>query len=388
MLKSLKVIVANVIIFGVLLELVSFVLIHFFEKAPYPYAYVKTYPFTVADMNPTFGVWHPSNTQTKSFGPCWRVNMNFNNVGARDIDRGLNSTKKRFLLIGDSFFEGYGVQENERFQNRLETRTGNEFMSFGTSGIFGLTQMSLLYDTLASKYDHDYLIISFFPKNDFDDDDWNIAKNLDQYNKRYRPYYLKDSSGSYQLEYHVDKLEDSEWYYKNIQLNQSLLSQLRETITFKTDIKTKLNSIHKSYFFSRALLRHIVRTNALKNSQNFQTLESKVFQEVDESQFDRFKYLMNRIQAKAKGKKLILLTIAHPLDYISYEQNGNNLLGEKLDQFCSQNNIHHIDLLESLKDYPNKAELSLPCDGHWSSKGNEVVSDILYDEIKKFGYLD
>jgi hypothetical protein len=152
LLKVTKFIFVNSLVFFILLEFVAFIMIQCFHNGLPPEAYLAVNETVVEDRDQTFGVWHKANSATTAIGPCWSVNYTFNSAGARDAERKLNTAKPRFLLLGDSFFEGYGVAYINRFQQILEKKTGTEFMSFASSGNFGLTQMQLLYDSLACKY--------------------------------------------------------------------------------------------------------------------------------------------------------------------------------------------------------------------------------------------
>jgi lysophospholipase L1-like esterase len=384
--KITKNIIINSLVLLVLLEVFGFVIIKYFHVGMPPNAYLYQNQPIVSDRNQTFGVWHKPNSQTTTTGPCWSVQYAFNSAGARDTQRTINANKSRFLLIGDSFFEGYGVRHEDQFQQILEQKTHTEFMSFASSGNFGLTQMQLMYDTLASKYEHNYLIISFFPFNDFNDDNYEYCKTNATYNNRYRPYYTKNQNNTYSLKYLTTKLEDSEWYYKNYK-QKTKTDNFKEIINGEQSIFGKINTINKNFSFGRAIVSHLIKTLAGAKYQKQNKIKSEVFEKINQEEIEKYFYVLNKIKTKTKSKKIILLTIAHPLDYINYQQTKSNKLGVLINNYCTTNNIKTIDLLEELKTYPNLPELSLPCDGHWSAKGHQVVADILQKKLTDWGYL-
>jgi lysophospholipase L1-like esterase len=62
--------------------------------------------------------------------------------------------------MGDSFAWGYGVEESERFSQRLETLLGVEVINAGISG-YSTDQELLWYRGEGSKYDTDLVIVEF-----------------------------------------------------------------------------------------------------------------------------------------------------------------------------------------------------------------------------------
>ena len=79
-----------------------------------------------------FGVWHSPNSNYRR-DIMTKVICKANSYGAADIERKkLNaSSKKRILVLGDSFVEGKGVNQRHRYTNRLESHTGLEHLNFG-----------------------------------------------------------------------------------------------------------------------------------------------------------------------------------------------------------------------------------------------------------------
>jgi hypothetical protein len=74
-------------------------------------------------QHPVFGVWHAPDTVKQHTSRS-------NSVGARDVERARTSTRPRVVVLGDSFLEGWGVDEPERLSNRLEAATGVEHLNF------------------------------------------------------------------------------------------------------------------------------------------------------------------------------------------------------------------------------------------------------------------
>ena len=50
------------------------------------------------------------------------MTYNSNSYGMRDIEREKEGSGRRFVVIGDSFVEGFGVSSDNRFTNKLEEK--------------------------------------------------------------------------------------------------------------------------------------------------------------------------------------------------------------------------------------------------------------------------
>jgi hypothetical protein len=150
-----------------------------------------------------WGAWGVPNTTSRMVGDCYDVEYRFNSVGARDEERQIGSAA-RWIVLGDSGIDGYGLAENERLTNLLEKTLGWEFANFGSSGDFGPLQYLLVYKLLAKRFEHHGVIVGFTLFNDFTDNDaewWKLHRNLPN-QERYRPYsVLAPDARSYSIIY-------------------------------------------------------------------------------------------------------------------------------------------------------------------------------------------
>src|SRR5271156_4534311 len=189
----LRLIAINFLVFAVLAELVSLVLVRLPNWRSSRPNYHLNYNLFFADINPVFGVWHRPNGHYFHKGGCYDVEYFTNSYGARDVERSLHSSKLRTIMLGDSMIEGQGLSAEYRLSNILEKDTGREHLNFGTQGDFGPLQYALLYKTIASKFDHNLVIVSVLPDNDFHDMSLEYWKSTGR-GGRYRPYYADDFS--------------------------------------------------------------------------------------------------------------------------------------------------------------------------------------------------
>jgi hypothetical protein len=99
-----------------------------------------------------------------------------NNYGFRDEKflEEKNPHKKRIVIIGDSFSEGWGVHQEETYSYKLrkmitENKLSNklEIMNFSLQGT-GPGYASCLYEQLINQFDVDLLIFASFIGNDFE----------------------------------------------------------------------------------------------------------------------------------------------------------------------------------------------------------------------------
>ncbi len=80
--------------------------------------------------HPEFGVWRYPNAEFHHRASCFDVRYHANSVGMRDRERPLETADHRVVVLGDSFMEGWGINDSERLSNRLEQATGVPHMNF------------------------------------------------------------------------------------------------------------------------------------------------------------------------------------------------------------------------------------------------------------------
>ncbi|TAE96796.1 MAG: hypothetical protein EAZ80_08125, partial [Runella slithyformis] len=122
------------------------------------------------DFNAFFGRWstpYDSSFRTRPAGDS--IKISYNAFGARDKQRSTHksSTKKRIIVIGDSFVEGYMLDTAQRFTNLMERATNCEHLNIAINGT-GLITYFLEYKYLAKRFEHDVVMIGILPANDFE----------------------------------------------------------------------------------------------------------------------------------------------------------------------------------------------------------------------------
>ena len=201
-LMSFKKILIFFCIFGIFFEITSFVLSYFkfLPVSRTPKLYSKSTYYDFRNEKNIWGAWHKQNQITRHVGACFDALYETNSYGAKDLEfiKEKQNEIKRAILLGDSFAEGYGVNNNNTIDTKLEIISDLEIYNFGSAGAFGPLQYYLIYENLAKQFEHDGIILTFLPANDFVENDykhwkekkWNLIDD-DYLMERYRPYYVK-----------------------------------------------------------------------------------------------------------------------------------------------------------------------------------------------------
>ena len=320
----------------------------------------ETYSF-YADRNPRFGVWHPPNAAYRATGECYDVVYESNSFGARDRERSQRSSKPRVVVLGDSFVEGIGVESRDRVTERLEEATGLEHLNFGTAGNFSSVQEWLLYEELASSFDHDLILLFTFPNNDFLENDPDRWWQRD----RYRPY-LRAANGSFELFYPID-FQAAQTSATNA-LRWNRLHNASFTVRF--------------YHWADTLIR--VRRAEGKTTP-FGYVGYVSFSELD---LERLFFSYRQIRNAAGGRELVVFTIPRLNDLLYYEANGElGELAQRISAFAGEEpGIRYVDLVPGFVSDARErgrrfADYFLPCDGHWSPEGHAVAARIVLENV-------
>lgn len=308
------------------------------------------------DINPHFGVWKYPNASFNQKASCFNVTYTSNSYGSRDKERSKSSNgKKRVLLLGDSYVEGYGNPSSHRFGDILEKQTGVEFLNFGTSGHFGTIQQWQLYEHLASKFDHNIICIFMLPFNDFSDN------NPDDFpRERYRPY-LKKQSDKFELYYTVDFEKRKK--------------------DFRRTSKVIKNTIDNTFYlanFLRLATRVIKNKTGLKKNKETPPPSYDTYSQED---IDKVLYSYHQIQQLARNKKIYIFTIPAYRDYYAAIHGKKSFkIHKDLNDFTRNDpSLTYVDLLPFFIKYikENKltyADITLGCDGHWGKTGHEIAA--------------
>jgi hypothetical protein len=298
-----------------------------------------------ADLNPDFGVWHAPNSTYTHVSPCFRVTYHANAHGMRDRERNTSAqSRRRVVVLGDSFIEGWGVATDDRLSDRLERATGLEHLNFGTSGSFGPTQEYLLYKTLARTFEHDAVIVALLPDNDFLDDDYVYGRAMHQ--GRLRPYFVGQAP-DYRIEY-LPKGKDS------------LLARLAE------------NGL-RQFTYTGNLIKYM---KSIKRHQASAVAPDYAgYYDFTPDQWVRMEKVLTELKHEAGSRPILVLTIPCDTDFRRCDTAGEPPLPGKLRALCSTLGMQYLDLLPAIRTAEGGWESCyLACDRHWNAHGNAVAA--------------
>lgn len=319
-----------------------------------------------------WGAWHKKNYSADYQTKCFQVTYSSNEYGARDKSFHNIEKKDNFILLGDSFAEGFGVNYEDMAQTLIEKATGLNILNFGTSKDFGPVNYWLIYEKLAKNFPHKGIIIFLLPNNDFRDNDYNYFKKTNNSNyglgERYRPYYKKNEN-SFEIFYpdKAIKLSSNSNFFKDYFWFYNVLRTIK---TFLISYKQKKNNYEQVQFFN---------------------LEQPVYSGYfipNKEQQEATIYFLKKIINLAKNKNIYLVSIPLTDDYENInikKVDRNKMLWwstfRNLDLVMS--NFYFIDLADYKHDDFSSLFYPDNCDGHWNKKGNDFVAQIISNYINK-----
>jgi len=341
-------------------EVGSFLYLRYIAGADWKPAYLMQGPAQgrgwLTEREP-WGAWHwPNDTGTQK-GRCFSVALRSNFFGARDRERTIGGDAHRTIVLGDSFAEGWGIEEDERLSNLLEARYDREFLNFGIENDTGPLQYQLIYERLASRFSHDQVLIMFLPDNDFTDNDAEYWRRFRaDFPERYRPYYQAADDGGYRPFYPVSKPADN-------------VADLRGVPQLGWPAWAA-NTIRRNSW-SAATYRYL----------RLQSHSGGVYSGYVDFTADQLRAMLwsfARIKALAGEREVTILVIPRLKDFLRVASSGDHRLIEALDRFGQEHDVKVIDLLQWMpKVEPRTEQYYLPCNGHWSATGNRVAADAL-----------
>ena len=211
--------------------------------------------------------------------------MHFNELGGRGRlpDPEDNAT---VVFLGDSFIEGFGLEEDSIAAGRFSQRLGLPVLNLGCSSL-GTTQMSLLYEHFGKQFHHHAVMIFLFLENDFEDNDV-LRFETD----RFKPFRNMEECENGTIAYSGDP-QSSKWNWNAFEQQRNTHFKQMKRLGIKSVLSQTAERKMECFlnlFYSRRLFGFI--TSSLKGNQNLP-------QEIDHSD-DDWKILLMDIEAISK----------------------------------------------------------------------------------------
>jgi hypothetical protein len=313
--------------------------------------------------NQHYGVWHPPNAQAVQKSDCFQVVYRTNSVGARDVERTLDVKAPRVVVLGDSFAEGWGVPEGQRFSNRLAAASGLEHLNFAMAH-FGPYQEVLVYRELVQRYAHSAVLATVVPVNDFVDLDYEAARRATAYEHRYRPYLVRDAGGGFRrLDYREPWL--AHWLRRNTWIYAA------------TDR------------LMGAVRQRLFGTNGFGGYET--ALSVSHFYDFSAEQYALLEHSLELLAESARGRKLAIVLIPSQPDLERYERDGPDPLSARLAAFAERSGARVVNLLPGLhaaaRGTPEGfAHFQLACDYHWNAAAHDLAARLIQEALAGFVY--
>ncbi len=333
-------------------------------------AILNVKPFPAGDLNSVTGRSHVPNGSYK-FMNCEgdSIGWLFNSAGSNDRERSvinLDLTKKRVALVGDSFLEGFMVNNSKRLSSILEQKTGLEHLNFAVNSSSPINYY-LTYKSIVKAYDADILIVGFLPANDFESYTDRKAYGLVDW-PIYNPYW-QGTYPNYKLQYSLASVDQSIFYGNHTQLS------LLKVVDSVYAVLTLSDKLKANFFSNSSILRFLSEMKARRYKEGRFT----TYEQFDDDDWNYVSYSLIKLIKEAEGRKVILLSIPTLWDLNALKRGKVNRIDPLLAKFCQQNGVEFIPLASSFMAYKgNLEQLYVPCDGHWSVQGEAYAADVIF----------
>jgi len=308
-----------------------------------------------------WGGWHKANAIDRHVTQCFDVIYRSNSIGARDEEFSPAATpgRRRAILLGDSFAEGYGVDIGSASQTFIEEFAGVDVLNFGSAGETGPVHYYLLYQRLARQFEHDTVILYFLPATDFRDNDYAAWQDVPDRNTRYRPYWKRIGADDFDVFYPPAAVPSKDvydgypggtwgaikwfvneysWSKNTLRTMQYLLSGRPDARAFSGYFDAPAEQQQAAIFFLRQLIRvagdrHVVIV-AIPDQRDIRALRGSRRQVMDQFWYRELQILSQSVPS-----------------------------------------VTFVDLAQHLPS--DVTPLFLPCDPHWSAAGNQWAGAIV-----------
>ncbi len=270
------------------------------------------------------------------------------------------TTPTRIVFLGDSHTEGFGVETEERFSDLIADRTdGVESYNFGIRGS-GIDQHVLMYEKIASDYDHDIVCFSSHLE-----DIQRLGShrsyidpiNLDVFLVA-KPYFTLEG-GELALHHHPVPRErtKSKPPSQNFLMRMGIVRQIYQMLPFA------------------------IREQAVKRRTR---TKFAGFTDPSHERYRLTRALVARVLERAHPKPVILCPLPDPRIHIGFSYQG------LFEELCREHdNAHFIDLSKVFEQLPAEERWALYGErtGHFSDSGHRLIADSIQECLQKSGLV-
>ena len=285
-----------------------------------------------------------------------------NSKGLRD-DREYDYEKKNFriVILGDSMTFGNGVNIEESYPEYLRELFSNqnvEVINLGVPG-YGINNEYLSFIEEGSKYNPNIILIGYVTN------DWNTHQMIKKDNEK----YIIDKNYSLPIN---DKglLASSSNKFSVRSVHLFLLFNIKSYSFVYTKMRLLLSGIINKYWDTEVIPAYFWDSNSLEYKQAY----------------DGYYSILKMLKKRTNATIVIFIG--------PFRENVLN--SEDIQkQFSIAYDVNVLQTQNSIKEIANRLNISvievtynntdifIKTDGHWNAKGNKMMADTLYSELKK-----
>jgi len=330
-----------------------------------------------SDKDP-WGRWGIPSTTSHLVSTCYNVEYKFNSVGARDREREIQSPK-RWIVLGDSGPEGWGIEENDRFTDILEQKLGWEFANFSNEG-FGPLNYLLVYKLLAKKFEHYGVIVGFSLYNDFSDGDVVSARESNDRDNTYWPWWILAADGrSYRIIYGVNG-DAKPRLSANVAPPEDEQKSTQDQSSTIRVIGRDLSRVSATFSLLRQLSAQRTERGLFKMPRNWGGFTD------NPRQITAATLIMHDLAQEIGNRPKILIMLPLHANLVEVRKRGTNY-SKEVEQFLDGLRadgwtiIDPTDFLLPL-DQSEDITVSCPWEIHWNAKTNAQIADFLIQHYR------
>lgn len=327
------------------------------------------------------------------FAPKRFFHVRHNSLGLRGKETTYEKPAgvKRILLVGDSYFWGYGVSDSEVLSEVLQNKLSPsvEVLNGGTTG-YGTDQDYLWLKNEGLKYRPDIVIFGFSAANDLEE----IASSVSYYSPK--PIFMLEGDRLVLRNVPVPRNEQTD--RKSFGTPRTLFGKIKKFLRHHTHTYQFIAGRINSNPELRLLLMNIGLAEEYTTSVgNIPVLRNP---QGDVMKIAFRLILESRKTAEESGSKFILLFIPRKetdasgrLAVEGAKEDAyaiNSQLSAAFSAFAAKDKIAYIDLLPAVRKYASAGKALYHVDRtdhHWTPLGHQVVASEIFDFLKSRGWL-
>lgn len=394
LINALRTILLNLVLLVFLLEIVSVIYIEI--SRPAKYAKYPTYlRFTLEDVYDTANqvnpispriidtlyawcTWHPKNTIHRQVSECFDIMMKFNHLGSRG-QVPPHESHETILFLGDSFAEGWGMDEDSTLPERVGRILNKPVLNLGCSSV-GSTQMSLIYETFADSFRHKDVFVMLYLENDFTDN--NVRMHMRMFNNRFRPYRIIKENAESEIVYKGSQAHTEcswEYFHNEKKRNFAKVRKVGLKNFLFDNGKLSLKRVTQLTYSRRVL--HLVKA-VFQDDNYWEKPREFIFDTQDWRILEYDVLSIIRIAKKAGARVTIMNLPSRNLlrqTNSSHELKKNYLdLEEKLNELATAENSRYLSFFNYINNNNVPLDsLFFPCDPHYSDAGTALLAEFI-----------